>query len=877
MRTVIFPYIRLHYIARYLMSIMLMACMPNALYAATFTVTSNLDAVGDCTTPGSGTCTLRQAIINANASVGVDDLIVFNLPAGSTTITLLSPLDPITDTVTIDGANISGAGAITLESNNLLATAFQIDAGGSGSSIQNFAAISNFTGIANGTIFINAVTDVTISGNGLIEASGVGGRAINVFNSTATISGNGLIETSGVSQGRAINVENSTATITGNTTISALGANSRAINVDNSTATITGNTSIIASGIEGTAIRVANGATATITGNITIASTGVEGRAIAVVSTSIATIITGNTTIEASGSGGRAIDLESSTATITGNNIISASGTDGIAIYVLESTATVTDNARIAGTAAGVVVDTDSVARILTNSIDNPLGIDLRDTFDRTIGNNNQPAPVIERSVICRTANTIFVGGFLPAGTTLPDTDYTIQLFTNGSEPAQDQGLTFIGEFIIHTPVPINVTPFNNLVTLVGPVDPTINYITATATPTAVSATNGTSEFSIPTLATTDNLTLTLAANPAAVCTDVGTEVELTATATNAAAGAVTYELFVEGNPAVIDSITNDTGTAVFTVTPTETSTFLVNATDQQGCPASATVTVPVGELPVVSVSPTPATVCAGGSVTLTATSATATSFSWVGPNNRTSNTNTITITNATAADAGIYTVTATDANGCTRSASTTLTVNAKPAIAVAITPSTIAAGQSATLSANVTTETTAPYTIRFATGNTVNADGSNVFATQVINGTSASVTVAPTTTTQFSADVTDANGCTSDPAAPVTLTVIGGASLIASPSSICEGQTVTLTATLATSGIAPFTFVFSDGFTVTTNDRSVTHVVTPLFSTTFTVTITDSTGAQFTATTAVAVINQQRSLLSKALLAKYCVASDFV
>ena len=837
MHTLSFISTRLNYIARYLMSIMLMAFMPTALYAATFTVTSNLDVAGDCSLD-SATCTLRQAIIDANANPG-PDTIVFNLPAGQTTITLLSPLDPIIDIVTIDGANISGAGAITLESNNVLATAFNIDAGGSGSIIQNFAAIQEFTGNPTATIIIGA--DVTISDNGLIQASGNNGIAIDISN-------------------------NSTANITGNITISASGDNSIAIFViANSTATITTNTTISAAGLNAHAIEV---------------------------SQSTVNIINNNT-ISAPGSGGIAIDVADSTATITGNNTITANGTNGIAINIRFTTGTITNNARIAGAQAGVVVDSDSIVRILTNSIDNPLGIDLRDVVGNVFGNNNQAAPDINEAIICRTANTIRVSGSLApdlmaATTVLADTEYIIELFAN-PDNGIDQGLIPIGQFSVTTGPTNGQTNeevnFNDVVvTLTNPVNPTTNFITATATPAdqATAGNNSTSEFSVPIEAITDNLMLTLEANPAAVCTDVGTEVELTATATNAAAGAVTYELFVDGDPAVIGTITNATGTAVFTVTPTETTTFRVTATDQQECPASATVTVPVGELPVVSVSPNPAVVCAGSTVTLTATSATATSFSWVGPNDRTSNTNTITITNATAADAGIYTVTAIDANGCTSTASTTLTVNPKPAIAVAITPSSIAAGQSATLSANVTTPTTAPYTIRFATGNTVNADGSNVFATQVINGTSASVTVTPPTTTQFSADVTDANGCTSDPAAPVTLNVIGGATLIASlnasSESICEGQTVTLTA-LATNGIAPFTFVFSDGFTVTTNERSVTHVVTPLFSTTFTVTITDSTGAQFTATTAVAVINQQRSLLSKALLAKYCTvfASDLV
>ena len=45
---------------------------------ATFNVDSDLDIFGDCSTPLM--CTLRQAILEANTSVGIEDTI--NLPAG---------------------------------------------------------------------------------------------------------------------------------------------------------------------------------------------------------------------------------------------------------------------------------------------------------------------------------------------------------------------------------------------------------------------------------------------------------------------------------------------------------------------------------------------------------------------------------------------------------------------------------------------------------------------------------------------------------------------------------------------------------------------------------------------------------------------------
>ena len=70
------------------------------LSAATFTVANTND---------SGAGSLRQAILDANASAGAD-VIDFNIAgAGVHTITPTSELPPITDTATIDGYTQPGA------------------------------------------------------------------------------------------------------------------------------------------------------------------------------------------------------------------------------------------------------------------------------------------------------------------------------------------------------------------------------------------------------------------------------------------------------------------------------------------------------------------------------------------------------------------------------------------------------------------------------------------------------------------------------------------------------------------------------------------------------------------------------------------------
>src|SRR5262249_18160277 len=74
--------------------------------AATFTVTNTND---------SGTGSLRQAILDANANPGLDT-ITFAIGSGPRTIAPLSPLPTITDRVVIDGTTQPGyAGAPLIE------------------------------------------------------------------------------------------------------------------------------------------------------------------------------------------------------------------------------------------------------------------------------------------------------------------------------------------------------------------------------------------------------------------------------------------------------------------------------------------------------------------------------------------------------------------------------------------------------------------------------------------------------------------------------------------------------------------------------------------------------------------------------------------
>ncbi len=147
---------------------------------------------------------------------------------------------------------------------------------------------------------------------------------------------------------------------------------------------------------------------------------------------------------------------------------------------------------------------------------------------------------------------------------------------------------------------------------------------------------------------------------------------------------------------------------------------------------------------------------------------------------------------------AGFYSVTVTDANGCSRVESATITEPNQ--ITIAATPShTICYGQSTTLLITATGGTP-PYTYYW------NQQQSN-----------AQITITPQQTVTYSAHVVDANGCVSN---TVSVTVYVSppvqVDLVATPTQICPGEVVLLTP-IVTGGMgAPYTITFQNGSIIT-------------------------------------------------------------
>ena len=134
-------------------------------HAATFTVTN----LGD-----SGSGSLRQAILDANAASG-DDTITFSVNG---TITLAFALPAVTDSTTIEGP---GTNLVTISGNNSVQV-FVLNSGTtntlSGLTIANGLA----TGYANGAGIANA-SELTILNCALVNNTNLGGWGGAVFNS----------------------------------------------------------------------------------------------------------------------------------------------------------------------------------------------------------------------------------------------------------------------------------------------------------------------------------------------------------------------------------------------------------------------------------------------------------------------------------------------------------------------------------------------------------------------------------------------------------------------------------------------------------------------------------------------------------------------
>ncbi|WP_185155398.1 putative Ig domain-containing protein [Rudanella paleaurantiibacter] len=604
------------------------------------------------------------------------------------------------------------------------------------------------------------------------------------------------------------------------------------------------------------------------------------------------------------------IELQDGTAsgvTITGNTV-TGNGDSGIGLTGLKGGAganliagnTISNNGRFGieiknpngtGTTSGdgsIVVENNTVSFAASPSMNNRDHAGISVYRRGMLPNNTEGYPDVPTGVVIRN-NT--VTGF--------------QHQNQVSAPTESEGFGIVIEGRNHT-VTGNTLNNNNIgIQQQGGLHPAANYVANNAgdglqdagaspayfgrgnSPTVCNNTVDANNFSGN---TTDvrysgpaAFTVTALAASATAC--IGQPVELSAQTLN---GTAPYS-FTWAAPAGATVNATNLSAVTGTLSASGTQTFTVNVQDTYGCATSATVVVTGKPLPVATLVG-PAEICTGNSLTLTAGGGVSYVFS---PNVVSSTGNTAVINTA-----GVYSVTATNSDGCTASKSLTVTESAaatatlsSATLTCAQTSVTLTAtgGNSYTLS-DGQTNTTGIFSVSTAGSYTVtvtNAGGCTATAsssvtlnntqptltispsaTTICAGTSANLTasgavsytwstgvstaaisVSPTATTVYSVTGTNAIGCTGTASVTVTVNSIPDVTVAVSPSqTVCAGTSVTLTANAP----AGSTYRWAPGL-INNTSASFAPLLPLNTTTTYSVTVTNA-GCRTTISTQVTV-----------------------
>lgn len=242
------------------------------------------------------------------------------------------------------------------------------------------------------------------------------------------------------------------------------------------------------------------------------------------------------------------------------------------------------------------------------------------------------------------------------------------------------------------------------------------------------------------------------------------------------------------------------TGASTQTISVTQSGTYSVTVTNTTGCSATASFAVLVNPLPTPAITGINA-FCSGDSSQLTV-SGNYPSYLW----------STGASSSAVTVNAGgNYVVTVTDANGCTASASQSITVWNLPS-PVITGDDNICIGESSTL----TTGNYASY--QWSTGASTDS-------------------ITTTTAGNYVVTVTDMNGCVNT-SAPFNIAVHQlPTAIVSGTTAICIGQSTPLQIDIT--GTPPFRYGYTDGSTAfgpfTTSNSTVTIPVAPISATTYT------------------------------------------
>jgi hypothetical protein len=264
--------------------------------------------------------------------------------------------------------------------------------------------------------------------------------------------------------------------------------------------------------------------------------------------------------------------------------------------------------------------------------------------------------------------------------------------------------------------------------------------------------------------------------------------------------------------------------------------TYTITVTDANNCSGTASTTVIVNNPPVVTATSN-SPVCTGSALSLTGGPCSMTTYAWSGPNSFSNATQSPAVSaSATTAMAGTYSLTVTDANGCSGTASTVVVVNTTPSI-TSTTPAAICGTGTVNLSA--------------ASSGTINWYAALTGGASLGTGISFTTPSISTTTTYY-VDATSGS-CTSSPRIAVMATVYTPPTATASSNSpVCSGSALSLTG--GPGSLSSYAWSGPNSFSNATQSPAVSVSATAAMAGTYTITVTDANGCSGTASTVVIV-----------------------
>ncbi|MAT39049.1 MAG: hypothetical protein CL946_05535 [Ectothiorhodospiraceae bacterium] len=259
---------------------------------------------------------------------------------------------------------------------------------------------------------------------------------------------------------------------------------------------------------------------------------------------------------------------------------------------------------------------------------------------------------------------------------------------------------------------------------------------------------------------------------------------------------------------------------------PSATTTYTVTVMDGSGCQATDQITITVYPTPLADAGSDEA-LCSGGAVTLGNPPVGGTppyAYSW----SPSAGLDAVDVQQPLAAPdvTTTYTLTVTDANGCSSSDDVTVTIFPNP-VADAGTDTTICRGTAITIG-SAATNGTAPFTYAWSP------------ATGLSDPNIATPLASPVVTRTYTLHVTDANGCSTVDSIRLTVNEAPIA-YAGEDASFCAGGSTQLGA-VASGGTPPYSYIWTP--TRGLDDPNIAQpVASPTRTTTYTLTVVDATG----------------------------------